>query len=83
MQRHASELPGALLVGVGAALDVVAGRVHEAAVWMTHQGFEWLFRLAQEPWRLTKRRFWDDPRIIAWALGARLGRPYPRRGPRR
>jgi N-acetylglucosaminyldiphosphoundecaprenol N-acetyl-beta-D-mannosaminyltransferase len=74
MERHAAELNGAVLVGVGAALDIVAGRFREAPRWLTRVGLEWLFRLAQEPRRLARRYLLDDPRIFVWAVRARLGR---------
>jgi N-acetylglucosaminyldiphosphoundecaprenol N-acetyl-beta-D-mannosaminyltransferase len=72
MKAHAAELAPAVLIGVGAALDVVAGKVREAPRWMTRTGMEWLFRLAQEPRRLARRYLWDDPRILIWALATRL-----------
>jgi N-acetylglucosaminyldiphosphoundecaprenol N-acetyl-beta-D-mannosaminyltransferase len=72
MNAHAAELAPTVLIGVGAALDVVAGKVREAPRWMTLIGMEWLFRLAQEPRRLARRYLWDDPRIIVWALTTRV-----------
>jgi N-acetylglucosaminyldiphosphoundecaprenol N-acetyl-beta-D-mannosaminyltransferase len=72
MQRHAAELGGAVAVGVGGAFDIVAGRFREAPRWMTRHGFEWLFRLAQEPRRLAKRYLLDDPWILWWAIRIRL-----------
>jgi N-acetylglucosaminyldiphosphoundecaprenol N-acetyl-beta-D-mannosaminyltransferase len=74
MQRHAAELGGAVSVGVGAAFDIMAGRFREAPRWMTRYGFEWLFRLAQEPRRLARRYLLDDPWILYWALRTRLAR---------
>jgi N-acetylglucosaminyldiphosphoundecaprenol N-acetyl-beta-D-mannosaminyltransferase len=72
MQRHAAELGGAVSVGVGGAFDIVAGRLREAPRWMTRHGFEWLFRLAQEPRRLARRYLLDDPWILWWAVRTRL-----------
>lgn len=74
MQRHAAALGGAVAVGVGGAFDIVAGRFREAPRWMTRYGFEWLFRLAQEPRRLARRYLLDDPWILWWAIRIRLGR---------
>ncbi len=42
-------------IQVGAAFDMVAGRVPRAPTWMRASGLEWLFRLAQEPRRLGTR----------------------------
>jgi N-acetylglucosaminyldiphosphoundecaprenol N-acetyl-beta-D-mannosaminyltransferase len=42
-------------VGVGAAFDMLAGRVREAPAWVQRAGLEWVFRLASEPRRLWRR----------------------------
>jgi N-acetylglucosaminyldiphosphoundecaprenol N-acetyl-beta-D-mannosaminyltransferase len=42
-------------VGVGAAFDMLSGRVREAPLWMQRLGVEWVFRLAVEPRRLWRR----------------------------
>ena len=78
MRRHAAALDGAVLVGVGGAMDILAGRFREAPLWMTRYGLEWAFRLAQEPRRLTRRYLIDDPWIFAWAARARLERTLHR-----
>jgi N-acetylglucosaminyldiphosphoundecaprenol N-acetyl-beta-D-mannosaminyltransferase len=72
MNAHAAELAPMVLIGVGAALDVVAGKVKEAPRWMTRVGLEWFYRLVQEPRRLARRYLWDDPRILGWAVVTRL-----------
>ncbi len=70
MALHASELP-AVLVGVGAAVDVLAGKSPPAPAWMTRLGIEWAFRLYHEPRRLTPRYVRDDPRFFWWMLQQR------------
>jgi N-acetylglucosaminyldiphosphoundecaprenol N-acetyl-beta-D-mannosaminyltransferase len=55
MHRHADELSPALVLGVGAAFDFVAGTKHRAPVWMQRRSLEWLHRLASEPRRLGGR----------------------------
>jgi N-acetylglucosaminyldiphosphoundecaprenol N-acetyl-beta-D-mannosaminyltransferase len=72
MDHHRADLPGSVLVGVGDAFDIIAGRFREAPRWMTRVGLEWLFRLAQEPRRLAPRYLIRDPWIFLWALRARL-----------
>lgn len=74
MHRHAARFPCTVMIGVGAAFDVVAGRAREAPAWMTRVGLEWLFRLAQEPRRLSRRYLIDDPWIIGWAVSTRIRR---------
>ena len=63
MEAHSADLGDRVLVGVGAAVDVLAGKVRETPRWITSLGLEWAFRLAQEPRRLYKRYLCDDPRI--------------------
>jgi N-acetylglucosaminyldiphosphoundecaprenol N-acetyl-beta-D-mannosaminyltransferase len=72
MAAHRDELSGKVLVGVGAAFDIIAGRFRAAPAWMTRVGLEWLVRLAQEPRRLARRYLVDDPRIFGWAIRFRL-----------
>jgi N-acetylglucosaminyldiphosphoundecaprenol N-acetyl-beta-D-mannosaminyltransferase len=45
----------AVMVGVGAAFDFIAGTVPRAPSWMRSLGLEWLHRLAVEPRRLARR----------------------------
>jgi N-acetylglucosaminyldiphosphoundecaprenol N-acetyl-beta-D-mannosaminyltransferase len=73
MELHAAELP-AVLIGVGAAVDVLAGRSSSAPKWMTRLGVEWLYRLIHEPRRLGRRYLWDDPRFFWWMLRQRFAR---------
>ena len=47
-------------MGVGASFDFLAGRVKRAPLWMQDRGFEWLYRVVQEPGRLWKRYFVQD-----------------------
>jgi N-acetylglucosaminyldiphosphoundecaprenol N-acetyl-beta-D-mannosaminyltransferase len=54
MAAHSAEIP-AVLVGVGAAFDFLAGSLRRAPLWMQKCGLEWLFRLLMEPRRLWKR----------------------------
>jgi N-acetylglucosaminyldiphosphoundecaprenol N-acetyl-beta-D-mannosaminyltransferase len=49
--RHRERLRGVVAIGVGGALDFIAGRVRRAPRWMQRAGLEWLFRLAVQPWR--------------------------------
>jgi len=52
----------AVMVGVGAAFDYIAGLKKQAPLWMQSRGLEWLFRLAQEPRRLLVRNLKHNPR---------------------
>jgi N-acetylglucosaminyldiphosphoundecaprenol N-acetyl-beta-D-mannosaminyltransferase len=65
MHLHREALAPAVLVGVGASLDFIAGRVRRAPRWISNAGLEWLWRLAQEPRRLARRYLVEDPRFAA------------------
>lgn len=57
LSEHRAAFPKArVLVGVGGALDFLAGRVRRAPSILRQLGVEWLWRLVLQPWRL--------PRII-------------------
>lgn len=58
-----------VMMGVGAAFDVLGGRTREAPAWTRDVGLEWVFRLAQEPRRLWKRHLMNDPRFLALLAG--------------
>jgi N-acetylglucosaminyldiphosphoundecaprenol N-acetyl-beta-D-mannosaminyltransferase len=54
----------AVMVGVGAAFDFLAGVKKQAPAPMQRMGLEWLFRLCSEPRRLWKRYLYRNPRFI-------------------
>jgi N-acetylglucosaminyldiphosphoundecaprenol N-acetyl-beta-D-mannosaminyltransferase len=58
----------AVMLGVGAAFDFLAGAKPQAPSWMQRNGLEWLFRLATEPRRLWKRYLGQNPRFAVLAL---------------
>ena len=55
MADHVGRIPGATLIGVGAAFDFHTGAVKRAPRWMQKSGLEWLHRLFSEPRRLWYR----------------------------
>ncbi len=76
MAEHRGQV-NAVMVGVGAAFDFLAGSKRQSPRWMQAVGLEWLFRFATEPRRLWKRYMKHNPRFVvlmAAQLGARLFR---------
>lgn len=55
----------AVMVGVGAAFDFLAGSKRQAPRWMKRAGLEWSFRLATEPRRLWRRYLLRNPAFVA------------------
>lgn len=60
---HLARIP-AVMLGVGAAFDFLAGSKPQAPRWMMRNGLEWLFRLATEPRRLFVRYMKHNPRFV-------------------
>lgn len=63
MKTYARELDGAIMMGIGGALDFIAGGVainapegetkpaRRAPAWLQKRGLEWLWRYLTQPWR--------------------------------
>jgi N-acetylglucosaminyldiphosphoundecaprenol N-acetyl-beta-D-mannosaminyltransferase len=64
----------AVMLGVGAAFDYLAGRKPQAPAVLQRLGLEWLFRLACEPRRLWRRYLYRNPRFVALFGAQLLGR---------
>ena len=68
--RHKAELGVPVLIGVGGSFDVYSGRVKRAPKWMQNRGFEWLYRLAQNPRKIGK--VMTLPQFALLAIRSRL-----------
>ncbi len=66
MHEHKARLRVPVLVGVGAAFDILSGGRKQAPRWMRERGLEWLFRLMQEPRRLWRRYLVYGAHFIAY-----------------
>ncbi|MGB9866346.1 MAG: WecB/TagA/CpsF family glycosyltransferase [Bacillota bacterium] len=73
--RHGNALGVPLMIGVGGALDVFAGRVNRAPLVFRRAQLEWLWRITTEPRRLRR-----VPGLV-WFLLAVLGQWWKLRGP--
>jgi N-acetylglucosaminyldiphosphoundecaprenol N-acetyl-beta-D-mannosaminyltransferase len=62
--EHGPRLGVAFAMGVGGAIDVVAGETRRAPRWMQRLGLEWLYRLLQEPRRLLRRYATTNGRFV-------------------
>ena len=49
MKDNRRALSAPVLIGVGAAFDLVSGTKRQAPAWLQRAGLEWLFRLLTEP----------------------------------
>ncbi len=73
MHDHRKKLPVPVMVGVGAAFDLNTGRVKQAPGWMREHGFEWFWRLVQEPRRLWRRYLVRGPEFLWYVTLELLG----------
>ncbi|MFM7103479.1 MAG: WecB/TagA/CpsF family glycosyltransferase [Verrucomicrobiota bacterium] len=71
MAAYLPRLETKVMLGVGAAFDFHAGRVDQAPRWIQRSGFEWLYRLAQEPRRLWRRYLRNNP-LFLWKIAGQL-----------
>jgi len=53
--ENLDKLPIKVAIGVGGAFDYISGRVPRAPWFVRKIGFEWLFRLIVQPWRLKRQ----------------------------
>lgn len=82
LHRFEDQYRPAIGIGAGSTLAFYAGAVRRAPRWVSRMGFEWLFRLGQEPHRLWHRYLVEDPRALVvlarMALDRVRGRPLER-----
>ena len=71
MLRYHEMLAPAVVIGIGAGLDFIAGKVQRAPQWMSRNGLEWLFRLSREPGRMWRRYLVRDRAIVGIFLRTR------------
>ena len=61
-------------MGVGGSFDVVSGVIKRAPMWMQRTGFEWLFRIIQEPKRMWKRYLITNTLFLYYLIKEALNR---------
>lgn len=75
MNQHKDKIQ-AVMIGLGGAFPVFAEIQKRAPHWMRNSGYEWLYRLIQEPVRLLNRYLTTIPVFIWLALRQLLGTVY-------
>lgn len=68
MYRWRFDYAPAVAFGIGASLDFIAGKVKRSPSWMSRAGLEWVYRLSQDPRRLTHRYLVRDREILTIGL---------------
>lgn len=54
IHQYMNDMGVCVAIGVGGSFDVFSGNVNRAPVWMQRHGLEWLYRLAQNPKKISK-----------------------------
>jgi len=71
MSSTLADLNVPIMIGIGAAFDLISGKVRQSPRWIQRSGFEWLYRLIQEPRRLWKRYLKNNP-LFVWRIFLQL-----------
>jgi Undecaprenyl-phosphate glucose phosphotransferase len=75
LAKHRAQLDVPFIMGVGGSFDVMAGKVQRAPEVMQRYGFEWLYRVFQEP----RRMWWRYARtntLFALMMGTGLAEKF-------
>jgi N-acetylglucosaminyldiphosphoundecaprenol N-acetyl-beta-D-mannosaminyltransferase len=76
LARYGKLIGVPFVMGVGGAVDVLAGQTRRAPRWLQRAGLEWLYRLLQEPRRMVGRYLIGNLRFCMLVLRHLvLGRP--------
>lgn len=65
IRENQAQLQMPVAMGVGCVLDLLAGTVSRAPLWMQRSGLEWAYRLTHEPQRLWRRYLVNDLPMLA------------------
>ncbi|MBU3111052.1 WecB/TagA/CpsF family glycosyltransferase [Clostridium lacusfryxellense] len=66
--KNKTNINTSIIMGIGAAFQFYSGNLKRAPLIMQKMGFEWFFRLLQEPRRLWKRYLVQGPLFISYLL---------------
>jgi len=77
IDRHLPLLGVKVAMGVGGLFDFVSGRIARAPMWMRETGFEWVYRLLQEPGRMWRRYLVGNLSFLGRVGFQRLGLRRP------
>ena len=72
INKYIDQLGIPFVMGVGGSFDVVAGVTERAPKWVQIRGFEWLYRLVQEPRRMWRRYVIGNAQFIGYTFKTRF-----------
>lgn len=74
--EHGLKLAVPICVGIGGSLEMVAGIVRRAPLWIRKCGCEWLYRLCREPRRMWRRYLIGNLEFAAIVVRQRIRRAF-------
>lgn len=72
INKYINQLGIPFVMGVGGSFDVVAGVTERAPQWVQIRGFEWLYRLVQEPKRMWRRYVIGNAQFVGYTFKAKI-----------
>ena len=74
IDKHKAQMPGVdIWMALGATIDFEAGNIKRAPIMWRKLCMEWFYRFLQEPRRMYKRYFIDDPKFFWYLLKQMFG----------
>lgn len=74
IDKHKAQMPGVdVWMALGATIDFEAGNIKRAPIIWRKLCMEWFYRFLQEPQRMYKRYFIDDPKFFWYLLKQMFG----------
>lgn len=73
MFKHIGKIERGIMFGIGAGFDYLAGNTKHAPEWMKNASLEWLYRLIQEPKRLSRRYLKTIPQFLIFVFLELIG----------
>ncbi len=67
IENNRDKLEVGLAMGVGGLFDFYSGRISRAPIWLREIGFEWVWRILQEPGRMWRRYVIGNP-LFMWRV---------------
>lgn len=75
LKNHRMDLNVKTAIAVGGLLDFYSGRIPRAPLWLRKLGFEWVWRLMQEPRKKFHRYVVGNPKFL-WRCWSQLRKAY-------
>lgn len=72
VDTHQDDIQTSTIITCGGLFDYYSNNVRRAPLFMQNNGFEWLFRLSQEPFRLFRRYVFGNFRYIMKILSLKM-----------